>query len=199
MTTLRASLFALSLVLPGVAFAQPVPPNPSFNLVNRGSDTIKQFFATPGGRPNWGRDRLNGAGLAPGGKAAIRLPADGNCIYDLRAVFADGRNEDKRGLNVCQSEDVAVGESKPVAAAKSFRLLNRGTAAITEIAARPQGGEKWSTNRLRTGPIPPGSDRRFDLPPGGTCVFDLRVTFEGGKPSEKPAVDLCKSPDQAVQ
>ena len=198
MTTLRASLFCLALLLPGAAFAQPAAPNPSFNLVNRGSEPIKQFFATPAGRGNWGRDRLNGVALAPSGKAAIRLPADGNCIYDLRAVFAGGRSEDKRGLNVCQAEDVAMGEAKPATAAKFFRLINRGTAPITSIAARAQGTDAWRTNGLRTGPIPVGGDRRIDLPPGGGCVFDLRATFEGGKSSEKPGADLCKSPDQEV-
>ncbi len=199
MSTLRASLFIL-LLLPGAAIAQSAAPNPSFNLVNRGSAAIKEFFATPAGRPNWGRDRLEGKGLAPGVKVAIRLPADGNCIYDLRAVFADGRAEDRRGLNTCSAEDIAVGEATPAAAAaKSFRLFNRGTVPITEIAARPQGGEKWATNRLPTGPIPPGGDRSLALPPGGQCVFDLRVTFEGGKTREKAAADLCKSPEQGVQ
>ena len=192
MYKVRASLFCLALLLPGAAVAQSGLPNPSFNLVNRGGNALKQFFATPAGRPNWGGDRLNGAGLAPGAKAAIRLPADGNCIYDLRAVFADGRTEDKRGLNVCQATDVAVGESKAsTATAKFFRLINRGSAPITSIAARAQGTDQWRTNTLRTGPIAPGSDRRIDLPPGGQCVFDLRVTFEGGTSREKPGADLC--------
>ena len=114
-------------------------------------------------------------------------------------MFAGGGEEVQRGVNVCKVEDVAVGEASPVAAAKFFRLLNRGSAPITEIAARPQGGEKWAVNRLRTGPIPPGGDLRLDLPPGGQCVFDLRVTFEGGRSPEKLGADLCKSPDQAVQ
>lgn len=199
MTILRASLCFLALLLPGAAFAQSPAPNPSFNLLNRGSEPIKQFFATPAGRANWGRDRLNGVALAPGGKAAIRLPADGNCIYDLRAAFASGRNEDKRELNVCKTEDVAMGDAQPVTAAKFFRLVNRGTAPITSIGARAQGTDKWRTNNLRTGPIAVGGDRRIDLPPGGQCVFDLRATFEGGKSTEKLGVDLCKSPDQEVQ
>ena len=205
MSILRASLFALALFAPGAVLAQSPPgpsspPNPSFNLVNRGQTAIREFFATPAGRPNWGRDRLDGKGLAPGSKAAIRLPADGNCIYDLRAAFSDGRQEDRRGLNVCEAEDVPFGEAATTAqAAKSFRLINRGSAPITELAARVQGGEKWVTNRLQAGPIPPGGERALSLPPGGQCVFDLRVTFEGGASREKRAADLCKSPLQAVQ
>jgi hypothetical protein len=197
MSTLRASLCFL-LLLPGAALAQPAAPNPSFNLVNRGSTAIKEFFATPAGRPNWGLDRLNGKGLAAGGKAAVRLPADGNCIYDLRAVFADGRSEDNRGKNVCQVEDIGVGEASP-GAAKSFRLLNRGTAPITSIALRPQGSDKSRNNDLGGIPIPPGGERRFELPPGGQCVYDLRAIFAGGKRRILRDLDLCKSPDQEVQ
>lgn len=195
MPTLRAAIF-LAVLLPGAALAQPAP-NPSFTLENRAGVAIKQFFATPGGRANWGRDRLDGKVLAAGARVAFRLPADGNCVYDLRAVFADGRAEDRRGLNTCEVKDVAVGA--PVTAAKAFRLLNHGTAPVTEIAARPQGADKWLTDHLPAGPIAPGSTRNLALPPGGQCVFDLRVTFQDGKTREKHATDLCQSPDQAVQ
>lgn len=226
MTTLRASLFVacVALALPGASAAQPAQPNPSFNLVNRGSGTIQQFFATPAGRSNWGRDRLDGRGLAAGGKAAIRLPADGNCVYDLRAQFADGRAEDKRELNVCNVDSVVMGEAVPAAtpaapgpatgatpgaapaapaatptAARFFVLRNRSLAPITSIAARAQGTDAWRTNPLRTGPIPPAGERRIDLPPGGQCVFDLRVTFQGGTSQEKTNINLCTSPEQTVQ
>lgn len=196
MPTLRAAI-CLAVLFPVAALAQPLAPNPSFTLENRAGLAIKQFFATPGGRANWGRDRLDGKVLAAGARVAFRLPADGNCVYDLRAVFADGRAEDRRGVNTCEVKDVAVGA--PGAAAKTFRLLNHGTAPVTEIAARPQGADKWLTDRLPAGPIAPGSERAIALPPGGQCVFDLRVTFRDGKTREKHATDLCKLPDQAVQ
>lgn len=195
MPTLRAALL-LAVLAPAAALAQPAA-NPSFTLDNRAPIAIKQFFATPAGRDNWGRDRLDGRGMAAGARVAFRLPADGNCVYDLRVVFADGRAEDRRGLNTCEVKDVAVGV--PGAAAKTFRLFNHGTAPVTEIAARPQGTQKWLTDHLPAGPIAPGGERTLALPPGGQCVFDLRVTFAGGKAREKHAADLCKSPDQAVQ
>ena len=197
MSPFRAALFAGLLLFPAVAWAQSAtPPNPSFNLVNRGAAAIREFFATPSGRTNWGRDRLDGKGLAPGAKAPIRLPADGNCNYDLRATFADGRIEDRRGLDVCATEDVAVGEATT---AKTFVLLNRGTAPVIELSARPAGTDKWSSNRMKEGPIAPGSQREFPLPPGGQCAFDLRVTFAGGLSREKRNADLCRAPVQAVQ
>jgi hypothetical protein len=195
MPTLRAAI-VLAALFPAAALAQSAP-NPSFTLDNRASIAIRQFFATPGGRANWGRDRLDGKGLAPGASLAFRLPADGNCIYDLRVVFVDGRAEDRRGLNTCQVKNVAVGASPT--APKAFRLLNHGTVPVTEIAARPQGADKWLTDHLPAGSIAPGSERNLALPPGGQCVFDLRVTFADGKAREKHAADLCVSPDQTVQ
>ncbi len=195
MPTLRAAI-VLAALLPATALAQPAG-NPSFTLENRAGVAIRQFFATPAGRENWGRDRLDGRGMAAGTRVTFRLPADGNCIYDLRVVFTDGRAEDRRGLNTCQVKNVPVGEL--AAAAKTFRLINHGPAPVTEIAARAQGTDQWHTNHLPSGPIAPGSERNLALPPGGQCVFDLRVTFADGKTREKHAADLCKSPDQAVQ
>jgi hypothetical protein len=195
MSTLRVACL-LAVLLPGAALAQPAP-DPSFTLTNRGSAAMREFFATPAGRTNWGRDRLNGNELGPGAKRDFRLPADGNCVFDVRAVFADGRSEDRRGVNTCRTKDVAFGEAS--AAAKGFHLVNRGSAPITEIAARLQGADKWLVDRLPGGPIAPGAGREIALPPGGKCVLDLRVTFEGGRTREKHDVDLCKSPDQAVQ
>lgn len=198
MSMLRA-VFALALLVPGWALAQPTA-NPSFVLDNRGAVAVKEFYATPAGRANWGRDRLEGRGLATASRVNVHLVADGNCIYDVRVVFADGRAEERRGQNTCQSKLIAVGETKPAAAeVKSWRLINRGSVPVVEIAARPPGADKWLTDRLPAGPITPGSERAIALPPGGQCVFDLKVTFEGGKAREKHAADLCKSPDQAVQ
>ncbi len=198
MLILRATLLAFSLLLPGAAFAQSAAPNPSFNLVNRNSAAIKEFFATPAGRTNWGGDRLDGKGLAPGAKAAIRAPADGNCIYDLRAVFADGPEYVQRRVNVCKIEDFVVGEPGS-AAAKSFRVLNRGTAPITSIALRAKGSDKTRTNDLGGKPIAPGDERRIALPPGEQCLYDLRAIFAGGNRRVLRDLDLCTSPDQEVQ
>jgi hypothetical protein len=191
MSMLRVA-FTLALLTPAWALAQPAA-NPSFTLDNQGAVAVKELFVTPAGRANWGRDRLEGKGVAKAAKAAVRLPADGNCIYDLKAVFADGRAEERRGQNTCQVKLIAVG------GAKSWRLINRGTAPIVEIAARVPGADKWLTDRLPAGAIAPGSERAIALPPGGQCVFDLKVTFEGGKARDKRAADLCKSPEQAVQ
>jgi hypothetical protein len=191
----RACLFAL--LLPAVA-AQ-AQTNPSFTLQNKGPAAVREFFATPSGLANWGQDRLNGKGLAAGARVTFRLPANGNCVYDLRVVFADGRAEERRALNTCQTKEVAVGDAGAAGAARSFRLFNRGSGPIAELAVRPQGAASWEISKMEGGPIPPDQERRFELPAGGQCNFDLRVRFTDGATREKHGADLCRSPDQAVQ
>jgi len=74
--------------------------NPSFWLVNASRRTIRELYASPSSQQNWGPDRL-GTGVVGGGdRFAVRLP-EGDCIYDVRVVWADGRPEDRRRLNLC--------------------------------------------------------------------------------------------------
>lgn len=97
------SVLALCLLLVSLpAFAQKPPDDPSFKLRNDGQAPIVELFATPAGRGNWGRSRLNGNAMPPGSVRLIPLPRDGNCIYDLQVVFAGGRTLTRRGTNLCR-------------------------------------------------------------------------------------------------
>jgi hypothetical protein len=80
--------------------------NPSFNLINRGTRTIQEFYASPASQSTWGPDRL-GAGVLPAGDTfPVRLPV-GECAYDLRVVWADGESEERRNVNTCDVADVS--------------------------------------------------------------------------------------------
>lgn len=81
--------------------------NPSFNLVNQGSRTIEQFYASPSSQQNWGPDRLGDATVSPGSRFAVRLPA-GECVYDMRVVFAGGEAQERRRVNACEMVDYVV-------------------------------------------------------------------------------------------
>lgn len=200
---LRRLVLATLLMIPAGAWAQQSQnPNPSFNLANRASGAVKEFFATPAGRANWGRDRLDGKGLAAGASFPVRLPADGNCIYDLRVVFADGRSEEQRGVNACKIETVSVGQATAGATAPAGRgltLKNESTSPITEALVRPVGGNGQPVTNLTQGStIAAGAEGRFELP-GNACVFDLRVKFADGQVRTKNGADLCRSPVQGVR
>ncbi len=198
-------------MLAGPALAQTKPPtgaqNSSFNLVNRSQAPIKELFVTASGNANWGQNRLDGksghpTSLAPGASFAVRRALDTNCVFDIRVVYADGKPEERRGVNTCAVEDVAFGAQPaagPVAATgkaaddPSIRLFNRSAKSIMDFRATATGSTGGaSPNRLGTSPLPPDNFRAIALPKDGNCIFDLRVVYADGKAVEKKKTNLCR-------
>ncbi|MGK7866770.1 hypothetical protein [Falsiroseomonas sp. E2-1-a20] len=91
----------------GVAPATSRAPDPSFRLVNGGSQTIREVYVSPSTDHNWGPDRLGTAVVPPGQRFVIGLPR-GACVNDLRIVFNDGRAEERRQVDTCRLTDLAV-------------------------------------------------------------------------------------------
>ncbi|MFT8245379.1 hypothetical protein [Roseomonas sp. BN140053] len=87
------------------AYAEPAG-NPSFNLLNRARQPIREIYASPASRPDWGGDLLGSEIVPPGRSYPVRLPL-GECLYDLRVVYADGRTQDRRGVDTCRLSRVA--------------------------------------------------------------------------------------------
>lgn len=85
----------------------PRTGNPSFNLVNQSGRVIEEFYASPASAPDWGADRLGDEVVQPGQSFAVRLP-EGECVYDLRAVFQGGGNQERRGVNTCVLDNYVV-------------------------------------------------------------------------------------------
>ena len=213
---LLIAAFAFGLASPLAAQPKPAAPaggqNSSFNLVNRGALAVRELFVTSGGNANWGQNRLDGktngaVSIAPGGSFAVRRKVDTNCIFDIRVVFADGKPEERKGVNTCAMDDVVVGagpaSNVPVAATgkpaddPSFKLFNRSARNITELRAAPTGGSTGGDNRLSS-PVPPDGSRPISLPRDGHCIFDLRLVFADGKAMEKKKANLCKISDLPV-
>jgi hypothetical protein len=179
----------------------------SFNLVNRGTTAVRELFVTPAGDANWGQNRLGSHPIQPGASFLVKRRADGNCILDIRAVFADGRAEERKGLNTCNIDAVAVGLLPGGATGHgpgkgpndpSIRLVNRGAQAIVEFYAAPPGHTGWGANRLAAGPLPAATEKFVRIADAGACLFDLRVVFADHTAKEKHATDLCKLTDLPI-
>ena len=194
-------LFAACLTL---ALAAPaMADDPSFHLVNRASVAVRSLFVTPAGDANWGQDRLRGQSIAPGGNFLVRRRADGNCIMDIRAVFADGKTEERKAINTCNLDSVAVGTATGATTGKaaddpSFRLVNRGSQPILEIYAAPAGRHDWGMNRLESGPLPAAAEKLIRIAKTGDCQYDLRVVFADHTAKERHGTDLCRIDDLPV-
>ena len=105
---MRPHLIACLATLAATPVAAKAPDDPSFQLVNRGAQPIIELFATPAGMTNWGESRLGGHRLPPGAATQIRIPRSGNCLFDLRVVFADHTALEKRHDDLCRITDLPV-------------------------------------------------------------------------------------------
>lgn len=82
--------------------------DPSFRLLNRGQQPIAAIFARPAGSADWGANRLAQGPLLPQSAEILRLPRGGECVHDLRVVFADRRALERKGANLCRVTDLPV-------------------------------------------------------------------------------------------
>jgi hypothetical protein len=196
-----AWLAALACAVTAPALAEDA----SFMLVNRGASPIRELFVTPAGDARWGQNRIAGHPIPAGGHFEVTRRADGNCILDIRAVFADGREELRKGLNTCNIDAVAVGAPGAAALKRakestdpSIRLVNRGNQDILGFYMASPGHHEWGENRLSAGPLPAATEKFVRIANTGTCVFDLRVVFADHSAKEKHGADLCKITDLPV-
>ena len=197
-------ILLLLLLVPELAAAQE--RNPSFNLINRSGRAINEVYATPPEVDGWGRDRLDRSYVPPGQIFPVRLPADGNCVYDIKVVYADGRPEERRQVDTCQTDAIAFPGGRGDAGRDraggqtsdpSFRLVNRGRLEVQGVYVSEVGDENWGRNRLDDDTVSSGDTRVIRLP-NGACIYDLRVVFANGRSMERRRVDLCKITDLRV-
>ncbi len=68
--------------------------------------TLYRFYSTNTGSTKWGRDVM-GKSTLPSGRS-MRLNFDnkyGYCAFDFRAIFEDGTELTRQGVNVCEVGD----------------------------------------------------------------------------------------------
>ena len=212
----RLMIAAVAAVLAAApAAAQTQTNNPSFNVVNRASSAINEVYATSAGMANWGRDRLGDNSIPPGQSFPIRLPADGNCIYDIKVVYANGQADERRGMNTCTVDNVTFPSGnratnngnqnngnqnngrQQATDDPSFRLVNRGRSEINEVYASLTGVDSWGRDRLGDDTVAPGATKVIRLP-NGPCIWDVRIVYKNGEATEKRRLNLCTITDLRV-
>jgi len=99
-------LLPAALILAGLA-APALAQDPSFRLNNRTSATINEVYVSSSAQQDWGADLLGANVLQPGQTLTIRLP-NGQCVNDVRVVYANGRSQDWRQRNTCELTDFTI-------------------------------------------------------------------------------------------
>ena len=196
---IRKLALLLCLALPGLAHAQA--QNPSFTLLNKSAQPIRELFVTPAGDANWGQNRLTTGPIAPGANFAVRRRIDGNCVFDLRVIYADQTREERRAVNTCNAEDIAFFGGGKAAIGKAaddpgFRLTNHMKQPIAELYATPTGQPRGA-NLLEKGALAPDASLSIRPTRGQGCNFELRVVF-ADKTAKTRTLDLCKVSELAI-
>ena len=98
---LAASVAAL--VVGSTVPADAYPPY-DLTIINDTNSTMVSFYATSTRWDGWGDDLFGYDTLEPGEQWKRNL-ADGygTCVFDLKAVFADGDEVERRAFNVCNA------------------------------------------------------------------------------------------------
>lgn len=72
-------------------------------IVNNTGFTMVRFYASNAGRTSWEEDILGQDVLRSGQRVRINIDdGTGACVFDFKAVFEDGDELVRKGVNVCQ-------------------------------------------------------------------------------------------------
>ncbi len=214
----RAVVAALScggLAL-GKSAASPARGQPlelSLVIANTAPRAIIGLHAAPAGTARWGEDRIGGEAVPAGRSRRVGLPVEGVCGYDLRAVYEDGAQEVRRGVDLCRTTRLVFGpagatplpdKAGPAAAGPgpgpgrragasdpSFNLVNRSPRVIHEIYVSPATTRAWGTDLLGRDVLAAGGIFPVRLAADGNCVFDIRVVYDDGRALERRRVNTC--------
>ncbi len=98
-TTMIATCLVACVALGGTASAA----NRKVNIVNQTGMVLKHFYASTPEVESWEEDIL-GRDLLQNGETFEADINDGTgaCVFDFKAVFADGQSSIRKGVNVCQ-------------------------------------------------------------------------------------------------
>ncbi|MGG5888474.1 hypothetical protein ACLF3G_15170 [Falsiroseomonas sp. HC035] len=175
--------------------------DPSFNLVNRSGQVIREIYVSPTDERYWGADLLQAEVLPNGRSFAVRLPPASGCRQDVRVVYADGRPEERRAQDTCRIAQMVFGtNAAPTPGTTqgpggsenpSFNLVNHGALNITAVHVSPVEMDSWGSNRLGEQRLAPGQHLRVRLR-SGECENDIRIVWADGRSEERRRIDTCR-------
>lgn len=172
---------------PRIALGDPAVPLREAEVANRGRQVLRELYASAG--PGWGQDRLGANVLRPGQSFLLRVRGHG-CEVRLRAVFADGRAEEREAVDLCAAQ--RAGEEIAFGAPRRLALTHAHARPVREVYLSSVEDPDWGPDRLEGRPLAPGERREIAAETG--CRADLRVVFDNGNAEEARGLDICARP-----
>jgi len=188
----------LALIAPLLLAAAPTISD--LTVVNRATVAIAELYLSASDEDSWGDNRLPDNAVAPGQTTHLTQLHLRGCKFDMRAIYADGSVEDKRGLDACRTRQFtfdataaitprALDESRAV---RNILITNHAPRAIVEIYVSSAASDDWGDDLLASHPIASGS--KGTVKPEVSCVADLRIVFDNRSAEERRDLDICAHP-----
>jgi hypothetical protein len=183
---------------PRLVLGDPSLPTLRVQVANRSNVVLRELYAVraagdaPPTAGNWGPDRLGAEVVEANANFALVLRSR-DCIFDLRAVYADDREEVKPRADLCQSREIAFDRSGiPRGPSRNLVLVNRHLAAVQEAYVSSSSDSDWGPDRLGSANLAPGRETPVEIQ--GSCEADIRIVFPNGGAEERREVDICENP-----
>ena len=97
---LMAAVASTALIL---SLANVQAANRVVEIVNETGATMTEFYASVGASNSWEDDILGDEELEDGDSVNVNIDdGSGKCVFDFKAIFANGREAVKQGVNVCR-------------------------------------------------------------------------------------------------
>jgi S1-C subfamily serine protease len=170
---------------------------PEVNVVNRTRAVLQNLFVTGVDSGGWGDDRLGADTVAAGARYSVRLEA-GQCRYDVRAVYAQGGEETRFGVDFCrQRELVFTPETQTRGSAQpprrnsvAFYLVrNRTDAVMSTLRVAASGADGEGEDVLGASVLAGGQTFTGRVERGDPCLYTVVAGFEQDERREN--VNLC--------
>lgn len=191
-------ILPLMLLLATPAFAQPVkPPAPAptppaaqdrnLTLRNNSESVLREVYLWSPPATEQGRDRLGADVVQPRGSHALRL-GTGPCLMDLRAVFEDGSNETRSGINACTQREIVLDDRNT----RAIEVVNNTDVELMQLFLSRPG--VMGPDRLGAATIPASDSFNLRLRGETDCRFEARAVFRGANAESRQSVDVCATP-----
>ncbi len=187
-----------------------VPPERrvAVRFLNRSGSAAVSIHIRPAGFESWGADRLGSDTLAARDIKRITIAPTASCLYDVKVSFGQNEENVRSGVNLCARRQFDIegpelvtgkGDRKAAPAADSeppeqlsVKVSNTSAKAVREIFVSPAKAKNWGDN-LVGAPIAPGASADLSLQQDGTCLFDVKAVYEGGREQRMMNRDLCRA------
>jgi hypothetical protein len=168
-------------------------------LVNRGNAALHYLYVTPVGEAAWGDDRLGSETVARGRRFSFNLDG-GECRNDVRAVFENGTEETRFGLDLCQRPEVTLtgrtqttaadlGRQGPVAL---YVVRNRSGSTLQVLKIVSADGQE-SEDLLGSTVVEDGRSFTGRFLRSAGCTYNVVATFDGAGDQTISDRNLCTS------